>query len=164
MGRLYMLVGLPGCGKSTYAKSVAQNHPNYVWVSSDNVRYTMINDQAHYFDHEYEVYKEFTNQIKMNLNNGFNVLADATHLTRNSRKKLLNALEIDANEVSVIWIDTSFETSCERNSKREGITRVPQQQMFKMRNRFQAPQFFEGFKDIYKLTADGRFVKLRKGS
>lgn len=32
-----MLVGIPGCGKSTYAREMAEAY-SYTWISSDKIR------------------------------------------------------------------------------------------------------------------------------
>lgn len=151
MNRLIMLVGIPGCGKSTYARKLVELHPEWVHISIDAVRYEYVADQAHYYDHEDEVYKEFCNRITMHLMKDKTVIADATHLTTGSRKKLLNNLGTKPDEVIVIWVNTPFEICMERNGKREGITRVPDKAMFSMKSRFRPPSVNEGYDLILKV-------------
>ena len=38
MNNLIFLVGVPGSGKSTYAKKILEAKPDAVWVSSDAIR------------------------------------------------------------------------------------------------------------------------------
>lgn len=146
MNNLIIMCGIPGCGKSTYAKKLIELHPDWVYVSRDEVRYETVSDQNHYFDHEADVYKEFCNRIDMHLLNGKTVIADATHLTINSRKKLLSNLSAKGFKIIIIVMNTSFETCMKRNAQRIGITRVPDKTMYAMKNRFKIPnQYIENF-------------------
>lgn len=149
-GVLYLMCGLPGSGKTTAAKNVIKNDPNIKYVSRDEIRYTMVSDQDHYFDRENEVYREFCNQISRWLQQGNYVIADATHLTKNSRKKLLNNI-IKPAQIRCIFVNTPFNVCMERNSKRKGITRVPDKQMYRMKNTLQIPSAIEGFDMIFTI-------------
>ena len=150
-GILYLMCGLPGSGKSTLAKEVLKSNPDIIYVSRDEIRYTMIEDQEHYFDREGDVYREFCNQITRWLQEGKTVIADATHLTKNSRKKLLDHI-CEPSQIRCIYVNAPFEVCMERNSKRKGITRVPDKVMFRMKNSFQAPNKTEGFDLIYTVS------------
>lgn len=134
------MVGLPGSGKSTYAKQkLLKINPDWEYVSRDEVRYQYVSDQAHYFDHEHEVYKEFCNRISMHLANNKTVIADATHLTRASRSKLILSLDVLPDTIYVVVMTTPFELCLERNAGREGIVRVPDKVMYQMKNNYQRP-------------------------
>lgn len=139
-GVLVMMCGIPGCGKSTYAKeTLLKIHPDWKYVSRDEVRYEFVTDQEHYFDHEYEVYKEFCNRISMHLINGDTVIADATHISKSSRSKLIHSLSVEPDKIIVVVLNTPFETCMIRNANRYGITRVPDDSMYRMKNRFRKP-------------------------
>lgn len=142
-----MMCGIPGCGKSTYGRKLVELHPDWEYVSRDEIRFTYVSDQAHYYDHEYEVYKEFCNRISMHLINGKTVIADATHLTKGSRLKLINNLDIKPDKVTVIVMMTSVQTCLERVKNRElEITRVPEQTILSMSHRYRKPDArFEDF-------------------
>lgn len=142
-----MMCGIPGCGKSTYGRKLVELHPDWEYVSRDEIRFTYVSDQAHYYDHEYEVYKEFCNRISMHLINGKTVIADATHLTKGSRWKLINNLDIKPDKVTVIVMMTSVQTCLERVKNRElEITRVPEQTILSMSHRYRKPDArFEDF-------------------
>ncbi len=147
MNHLIMMCGIPGCGKSTYGRKLVELHPDWEYVSRDEIRFTYVSDQAHYYDHEYEVYKEFCNRISMHLINGKTVIADATHLTKGSRWKLINNLDIKPDKVTVIVMMTSVQTCLERVKNRElEITRVPEQTILSMSHRYRKPDArFEDF-------------------
>lgn len=150
MNTLIVMIGIPGSGKSTYAKELLKLYPDWEYVSRDEVRYEHVTDQAHYFDHEKEVYKEFCNRIDMHLLNGKTVIADATHLNRASRDKLLYSLSVKPDKLVAIFMSTPFEVCRERNNKREGITRVPESNMFRMSHRLSKPNpVSENFDKVY---------------
>ena len=152
MANLYMMVGLPGSGKSTYAKdTLLKAHPDWGYVSRDEVRYEMINDQAHYFDREGDVYREFCNRIEMYLLRGQNVIADATHLNKASRAKLMKNLHTQPDKYCAVYIDTPFDACMARNGARQGITHVPEQMMFNMKRKLTMPSHEEGFDTIYRI-------------
>ena len=145
-GNLYIICGIPGSGKSTIAKELLKkNEDNAIHISRDEVRYSIIKDDEQYFSHENDVYKEFCNRITLGLQNNKNVLADATHLTRKSRARLLKNLKCKPNKINCIWVNTDFQTCWNRNESREGREKVPPQQMYKFRNIFQTPSYIEGF-------------------
>ena len=150
-GILYMMCGMPGSGKSTLATNIIKKQPEIKYVSRDTIRLTMVSDQAHFFDKESDVYREFCNQISMYLQQGKAVIADATHLTKKSRQKLLNNIYPPAS-VRCVYMRIPFKVAFARNAARKGITRVPDDQMYKMKNRFQPPSPSEGFDLIYTVN------------
>lgn len=139
MSVLIVMCGIPGSGKSTYAKELLKLHPDWKYVSRDEVRYEYVSDQNHYFDHETEVYKEFCNRIDMHLLNGCTVIADATHLNQKSRDHLIYSLSAPIDTKIAVVVKTPFLVCMKRNSERKGITRVPDKQMWKMKNIFKEP-------------------------
>lgn len=124
---LWLMAGLAGSGKSTYAKTYAQTHNDVVVVSRDDIRFRYIDNQKDYFKAEKTVFKEFIKEIQQALDEGHEVvIADATHLSNGSRVKTLNALKLDEDiEVDLIVVNTPIELAKERNSLRTGLRRVP---------------------------------------
>lgn len=151
MNTLIMMIGLPGSGKSTYAKKLIEANKNIAYVSRDEVRYEYVSDQAHYFDHEKEVYKEFCNRIDMHLLRGETVIADATHLNIKSREKLLKSLQVIPDKIIAVIVNTPFEICMERNAARQGIIRVPDQTMYRMKHTFRKPSITEHFDQIVEV-------------
>ena len=128
-------------------------NPDWEYVSRDEVRYQYVSDQAHYFDHESEVYKEFCNRVDMHLINGKTVIADATHLTPSSRTRLLKNLSVKPDNLIAVVMMTPFQVCRERNNAREGIIKVPESNMFKMKNSFKMPSpVIEDFDKIVKVN------------
>lgn len=139
MNRLIIMVGIPGSGKSSYAKKLLEANPSWEYVSRDEVRYEFVTDQAHYYDHENDVYREFCNRIDKFLLQEKTVIADATHLTKGSREKLIQNLQVIPDEVYAVVMKTPFEVCMQRNSARQGITRVPDKSMYSMKSRYRVP-------------------------
>lgn len=131
MKTLWIMVGLPGSGKSWFAKNKLMQGSNWAYVSRDEIRFSMLNEDEDYFAHEDKVYKSFVEKLSENLNNVAvtDVIADATHLNWASRVKLLNGLarNIDTSQVNVVpvVVTASFETCVRRNNERSGRAVVP---------------------------------------
>ena len=131
--RLYILCGLPASGKSTFAWNFIKNN-DIRYVSRDEIRFSMIKENEEYFSHEKEVFKKFAGTIAQTLIDGFDVIADATHLNRISRDKLIRAIDQYTIEYTITYIvlETSLETCMKRNTLREGRARVPDSVMKSM--------------------------------
>lgn len=150
---LFMMVGIPGSGKSTYAKDMVDNFSNenriIDYISRDEIRFSLLKEGDPYFSRENEVYKIFTDKIRKSLKDGHDVIADATHITWGSRHKLMKAIRgIDNVKIVAIVMNTSYDTCERRNMKREGRTRVPTSQLERMWEQFEYPSENEGFEKI----------------
>lgn len=143
---LYILCGCPGCGKTTFSDLLLYNHFYVRYVSRDDIRFSIIKEDEEYFSHETEVFNRFVNEVYENLTDAYDVIADATHLNKKSRKKLINAIDnrgkIDY-QIIFIYFDTPYEICCGRNQLREGRKRVPDEIMKSMWDNFQKPSIIE---------------------
>lgn len=157
-GKLIMMMGCPGSGKSTFIETHKQDED--VWVSRDEIRFNLVQPNEEYFSKEKEVFKTFAGTIDVWLHCGYTVFADATHLTRASRNKLLRALKETPNEIWVIWMKTPLETAFERNQTREGTRAfVPKGQVHRMYTSIEEPSFEEGFNKII-IVEPGEPIKI----
>ena len=153
MNKLYVMIGAPGSGKSTFAK-------NYItdatYVSRDEVRSSIIEASDSFFSKEQEVYRQFIWRIYDQLQNKHHdVIADATHITENSRSKLFKALPLDYSKIEVIgvYMHTPFNTCLKRNALRSGREKVPQSELSKMFYKMQPPNFRE-YRSIFDTIWD----------
>jgi len=130
---LYIMCGVPGSGKSWYANNILMNK-HTVYISRDEIRFSLVKEDEEYFAKEDQVFKSFVNQINYALGAEDNidaVIADATHLNWGSRRKLLNVLKIKKNKtnrnikVIPVWMNTPIFTCKQRNEHREGRAVVP---------------------------------------
>ena len=141
---LYIMCGCSGSGKSTWAHEFIKNN-DVRYVSRDEIRLSLIKDNEEYFSHEKEVFRHFANIITQTLVDGFDVIADATHLTINSRKKLTNAIDRLFTNYTIIyvWINTPLDICLARNAKREGLAHVPENVLINMYNTMKCPSLEE---------------------
>ena len=146
MGILYITCGVPGSGKSTWCRENVP--PTARHISRDTIRYSMVKPNEPYFSKEKEVFNEFVRQIKEGLAIG-DVYADATHLNRASRDKLINAVGVNTPDAIVALVfKVPLETCILRNSQRSGREYVPEDQIEIMYNNFRIPTRNERFTKI----------------
>lgn len=155
-GRLILLCGIPGSGKSTWAcKHITGDD---VYVSRDEIRYSIIKNDEEYFSHEDEVFNLFIRKIESGLKEGKCVYADATHINWASRSKVLNSIHnIEDYDVDVYFFKTDVKTCLERNAQRIGRARVPDDAINRMAGRLHHPRYdpFE-YHQIKTIRTDGR--------
>ena len=125
MNNLYLMVGAPGSGKSTYANNFINTYGKPIKiVSRDAIRFSLFNDGAPYFSKEKAVFARFIKEINEGLDKG-DVIADATHINEVSRMKVIKRIDLSKCKVSCIVLLTDELTAINRNHLREGRARVP---------------------------------------
>ena len=128
---LVVLAGVPGSGKSTWAK--AHLTDDVAWISRDEVRFSILDENEDYFSHETEVFDKFVEKINENLKAGKRVFADATHISWASRRKLLERIKDKKDiNIDVYVFRTSLGTCLERNRERTGRSYVPEKVVRRM--------------------------------
>lgn len=144
MPNLLLLMGCPGSGKTYFAKNIIDIH-NYTYISRDEIRFSMVKENEEYFSKEKEVFAEFTAQISAALGRGENVIADATHLNRTSRKKLINAVT-GYTKLEIIHVRRGLQVALDQNENRKGTrSYVPRSVIRRMWNCIEDPSKDEGF-------------------
>lgn len=130
---LYLMCGPSGSGKSYFAKNILQrDYTSY--ISRDQIRFSIVHKDEGYFSHENEVFTKFVMQINEALHSdSINcVIADATHLNKASRMKLLKRLNLNGVNVIPVWMNTPEHICLERNKLRSGRECVPEDVIHKM--------------------------------
>lgn len=108
-----------------------------------------------YFDNEDEVFKEYCRLISKSLSMGLNTYADATHLSKKSRDKVINSLTEQPTEINVIFLNTSLDTAIQRNKQREGLQYVPVSVIKSMYNSIEIPnKEYENINDIITIQEE----------
>jgi len=141
-----MLVGLPGSGKSTIANNLKTT--NTVIVSSDEIRKELFGDESIQKDPD-TVFNLMLKRTIDNLNNGIDVIYDATNLNRKKRINLLKELNKRVkNEFvkSVFVIYASVNECLRRNSERSRT--VPDYVIDRLLKTFDIPIYGEGWDKV----------------
>ena len=167
--KVIIMVGIPASGKDTMIEELTnkakedkmnrQADIHFYPFSRDKIRFSLLKEGEDYFSHEGEVEKIFYFSIKnkiMELANGdaytaahSYIIVNATHISKASRKKLMKRIACNAKvEYYALFINTKVSTALERNRKREGLARVPDNVIYNMNTRLEVPTYEEGFKKI----------------
>ena len=156
--KLYLLMGCPGSGKSTYLNDRIKNGDGVV-ISRDIIRFSLVSEDEEYFSRENEVYELFVRGIANTLKFNKEVYADATHLNECSRAKLLRALgkNLKGVEVNIIYVRVPVEVAIQRNENRIGTRAyVPKSVIRRMHSQTTMPTKEEGFEHIYIVDENGK--------
>lgn len=156
---LYMMIGLPGSGKTTFIQHMPSTFGE--WVSRDAVRFQYLGENDEYFSKEKTVFKTFVQMIYDALACGEDVIADATHISLASRKKLIYALHFnhhfpqDKYDIVYIWMDTDYKECLRRNAARTGRACVPESSMQSMHDSFVEPSIneFYNLKEVWRIVS-----------
>lgn len=165
MSRIFVLSGMPGIGKSTWAKRFCEISENEIkYISRDEIRFRMVSEQEDYFSKENLVFVEFIHEINECAAAGYDVIADATHLNKASRRKLLRNLAFNRTTTQLILVQMPFDLNLaiERNNKRKGTrSYVPESSLRKMARAIDKPSREEGFDEIWHVNKFGN-VKIKE--
>lgn len=146
MAKFYMMVGVPGSGKSY----IANHRLKGTVVSSDAIRaelYGSEDDQ----DHNGEVFNELHKRIHALLNEGKDAIYDATNLSRKRRKNFLKELPAGVEKIAVIAA-TELDVILRQNSERTRV--VPEEVIMRMFKQMSLPRLDEGWDNIMLLAHD----------
>jgi predicted kinase len=141
---LYITVGLPGSGKSTYAKEFIKGK-EIEYLSSDELR-------AVYGKSEEDqtvtplVFGHIKRKVDDLLKDGKNVLVDATSVNRKERSDYIKTAKKYGAKVVAIVFKMDRQGLIDRNKKRgeQGGRVVPDWVIDKMLAKFEEPSYSEG--------------------
>lgn len=148
MADLYLMMGAPGSGKTTFLKNLNYKPP-YIIISRDEIRFSLLKEEEDYFSHEKEVFKILWERINKDLSKGLNVFIDQTSLTPRSRKWLLKHV-IGYEHANLVWINEDLNTCLKRNELRAGTrSYVPKSRLKRMWYQQVTPTLDEGWYRIF---------------
>lgn len=135
---LVIFSGIPGAGKTYWARNHLREGDAY--VSRDEIRFSIVDEDEDYFSHEAEVFTKFVARIEEELASGKRVFADATHINWASRRKLLERIHDKENiDIDVYVFKTPMEICLARNAQREGRAVVSDTVIKRMRGQMTHP-------------------------
>jgi predicted kinase len=128
--KIYILCGVPGSGKSTWArKQIEELDGKGIIISRDVIRFSMLGDDDAYFAHEDAVFDEFIKKIQEAINDEehTSIFIDATHLNEKNRNKVLSRIWRMGDDVVIgVYFDIPLEECLRRNAQRTGRALVPE--------------------------------------
>ena len=143
--KFIMLIGLPGSGKSTYAEKLAAVDKVTKYISSDKIRGELYGDESIQGDPN-KVFQLMQRRVKQYLSEGYDVIYDATNVTRKNRKGIIHEVKkyCDSIEAHIVWAPYS---ECVTRDKQRARS-VGEDVIRKFLYRWQSPYYDEGFTTI----------------
>lgn len=154
----HLLVGVPGSGKTTFAREWIRRDPAYVLVSTDRIRQDFYGDEAIQGDWS-AVEAEVLRRIQAAVAEGRGVIYDATNARRAWRLAFLERVQHTMGDRSLSWIAWHLQVPGElckqRNQQRRRV--VPGHVIEEMSTALQRtpPVAAEGFWDVQEVPLDG---------
>lgn len=159
--QVYILIGLPGCGKSTWSGNFRSEVPNTLVVSSDAIRgelYGSENEQGNPEDVFRTLYDRVVDGIRSK--EVVNIIVDATNIKLKNRKKLIATIkrrtthEAKGTDIAftAVWFAVPLEECKRRNKLRERT--VSDDVIERMYKNFCPPSFMEGYDRIKIMMSD----------
>lgn len=140
---LWLLVGIPGSGKSTWVREQLDSEYKH-WISRDVIRFGMVQEGEEYFSKEKQVFNLFVRAVQADIDSDFitDIYVDATHLNEASREKLLGRLKnLDKVNINAVLFNIPLEICLERNAQRTGRACVPETAIRNMHKNLTDPAY-----------------------
>lgn len=164
MKTVQMLKGLPGCGKTTYAREKVSRDNNWVRVNKDDIRKTLFCNQSNL--QEKIVVQAEDDLIRFFMNKNKNIIVDDTNFNPHHHRRLQTIVDNynkgkateDSYRLDELFFDISIETCLERNALREGLERVPDHVILEMYSKYLGGENKEIIKDKMLLNDLSKFI------
>jgi predicted kinase len=145
---IYIAVGLPGSGKSTYAKNFIKDK-DIEYLSSDELRAKFGSGETDQTCTN-QVFGHIKRKVDEFLKDGKNVLVDATSVNRRERSDYINTAKKYGAKVVALVFKMDRDGLITRNQKRgsEGGREVPTFVIDKMLAKFEEPSTNEGIDEV----------------
>lgn len=147
MCKFIMMIGIPGSGKSTYAEKIASSEEGIV-ISSDKLREELFGNVWEIEKNAF-LFSEMFRRTQKYLNEGKNVIFDATNIRSSERKRILRKYK-EAFKVCY-YIKPSLDKVLYQNSRRDRV--VPEEVIMKMYHEIQEPVPNEGWDEIHVIES-----------
>jgi predicted kinase len=136
-GRLLIFCGIPGSGKTTVARLVADSVKDSILIQTDGVRAMLAHPTFSGAESRF-VYDACFGVAKEALKNNYLVLLDGTFMREEYRSEARDELRKYYSRADTIWVSCGLETALKRNARREA--RVPPEKVEGMFRGFEAPR------------------------
>ena len=153
----YMMVGVPGSGKTTYARKI----PNATVLSSDDIRAEIGADGGDKKMHK-QVFTILHERVKESLSAGNDVVYDATNLRHTRRAEFLSEIKGLAGHTVCVYFAIPLEQALSQNTDRD--MPVPEEVIKRMSRELCEPRIDEGWDEIKVIRSlpERRIDRIRK--
>lgn len=164
MPKVILMGGVPASGKSTFAKmfckEMRDRGVNTIYISRDEIRYSLLKDEDKYFSKEAEVKKVLQRKIASSKNADY-VVIDATHLNPASRGRTQRMAASISKDIMIYYIMAPLELCLKRNALRQGRERVSDDALTSMyyTQRAPKPSIDRGFSKIVLLNENFKKIE-----
>lgn len=141
---LHILIGTAASGKSTWAKEHADYFDDTIILSSDDFREVICGNVADQSKNN-TVFETLRYNCEYFLKQGFNVIIDATNVSKWERKGYLDIARKLNKEANAVYFKVSIDEAKSRNAGRKRV--VPESVIDKQYSRLEIPDYTE-FKNI----------------
>ena len=146
MAMVAMLIGVPGSGKSTWAKGALKEIQGPVrYISTDEIREKRFGDVAD-MSHNAQVFQAMKQEMIRALQQGESVVLDATFVKRSERRPYILLAKEHGAEVKAYYIKTELTEALQRNANRD--RQVPEDVIRLRHNEMEEPEEKEGFSEV----------------
>lgn len=120
---MLLLMGIPGSGKSSWARVFVETHPRYRIISTDAIRAALYGDEAIQGDWSqiwFQVLSQWREGI-LSLRQGVldGLIYDATNARRRHRREVIaTARDVGFTPIILVWVDLPLGVALERNRRR----------------------------------------------
>ena len=131
--------GIPGSGKTTLSKRIADKHNATLYCYDDLPNANLPSKKD-------EVRQSMWKDVLHDINQGKTVVVDDLLTTVEMRKNMLNALAEAKCRKVIIVMQTPFDICLQRNANRK--RRLPEQFLYNFHDRYVPPSLDEGWDEI----------------
>ena len=156
MSKAYILVGVPGSGKSTWVSQQSFDLNKTIIASTDHhLEKYALNNNISYGEAFIQYIQEATDlmldEVQKAFKQGLDLVWDQTSTTIKSRKKKIQMIPKSYEKIAVVFSIPEPEELKRRLRSRPGKV-IPNRVMFQMINGFQIPTTGEGFDRIIHIN------------
>lgn len=142
MSKMYLMTGVSGSGKTTFAKDFARKN-NLRYLNIDNFYFATFGDESTH-KHEFDVWMMFYRAIEIASRDGADIIIDTNSPTISNRDEIYNWFGHMFSENYMIYIDAPGDLCFRNNSNRGRV--IPNDEMMKMIRNYEYPDRIETLK------------------